>query len=197
MLAKWLNKLGVYAWPDFFEPDFCAQLCAELCQAPVRQAIITHGLDFAGVDESYRRTKVIQPATGIQTLLQQRVTAALPQLSEHFQQPLAINEPPKCLRYASGDFFQVHRDVSPGKAAPPLTLARRVSLVAFLNSDYAGGELVLYDLLRETGAETKGIALSGLTGWLIAFRADLRHEVLPVKTGERYTVVSWLTAAPV
>jgi predicted 2-oxoglutarate/Fe(II)-dependent dioxygenase YbiX len=38
--------------------------------------------------------------------------------------------------------------------------------------------------------------LRGLTGWLVAFRSDVRHEVRPVKRGERYSAVSWLTDAP-
>ncbi|HET6851381.1 MAG TPA: 2OG-Fe(II) oxygenase, partial [Pyrinomonadaceae bacterium] len=72
---------------------------------------------------------------------------------------------------------------------------RRISIVVFLNGSstepqadcFCGGALTFYD---EKDA-TRSFDLSGETGLLVAFRADTFHEVLPVTSGERFTIITW------
>jgi len=72
---------------------------------------------------------------------------------------------------------------------------RRISIVVFLNDHsvepredcFSGGVLNFYD---ETD-QTKTFGLEGETGLLVAFTAETFHEVLPVTSGERFTIISW------
>jgi predicted 2-oxoglutarate/Fe(II)-dependent dioxygenase YbiX len=69
---------------------------------------------------------------------------------------------------------------------------RRISIVAFLNGFsgepqdgcYSGGVLKFDD-------KERAFDLEGETGLLVAFTADTFHEVLPVTSGERFTIISW------
>src|SRR5262249_18519454 len=159
----------------------------ELRDAPARPATVNQGLEYRGIDESFRRTKVAQPSAASRALLTERLTERLPDISAYYREPLLVNEGPICLRYTLGYFFLAHRDNPPGRPARPLTRARRVSVIVFLNQGevtaariepgqtepdqtgpgYEGGELVLYDLLRYQGCEKKGVTLIGNRGGLI------------------------------
>jgi len=69
---------------------------------------------------------------------------------------------------------------------------RRISIVVFLNNFatepqpncYSGGWLNLYD-------EQDTYGLAGETGLLVAFTAETLHEVSPVTSGQRFTIISW------
>ena len=72
---------------------------------------------------------------------------------------------------------------------------RRISLSIFLNKQddeestancYSGGSLVFTD--RATGDRRE---LRGETGKLVAFRSELTHEVTPIKSGDRFAIVTW------
>ncbi len=58
---------------------------------------------------------------------------------------------------------------------------RRVSIVIYVNADYSGGSLLLHEPYPTPGA-------------MVAFRPETTHEVTPVESGERYTIVSWYGA---
>ena len=49
---------------------------------------------------------------------------------------------------------------------------------------YTGGTLNFYD-------QTKEFGLEGETGLLVAFTSDTFHEVIPVTSGERFTIITW------
>jgi hypothetical protein len=102
------------------------------------------------------------------------------------------SEDPVVLRYTKGGFFKRHRDLyeHSDNAA-----GRSVSLVAFLTGrgepgGFWGGELRLY-LCGDAGAQTC-VRVPGRTGQFVVFAAEVEHEVLPVGSGERITLVSWL-----
>lgn len=87
---------------------------------------------------------------------------------------------PKFLRYKVGNIMSKHYDHIYGlygNGAPVL------SIIGSLNSDYEGGELVLFDDTRYHLKE----------GDVIIFPSNFLypHQVRPVTKGERYTFVSW------
>jgi hypothetical protein len=101
-------------------------------------------------------------------------------------------EEPVVLRYGQGDFFRRHKDQYD---AAEHAAGRRMSLVAFLtgrgaSGGFTGGELCFY-LPDEKHGETC-IRVPGRAGEFVVFAADVAHEVLPVATGTRMTLVSWL-----
>jgi hypothetical protein len=100
-------------------------------------------------------------------------------------------EEPVVLRYTRGNFFRRHRDVY---ARPENAAGRRMSIVVFLTGQNApggfhGGELCFYP--RPISGE-ECIRIPGRAGQFVVFTPDLEHEVLPVRSGERITLVSWL-----
>ena len=113
-------------------------------------------------------------------------------LSQHFGDMLTDCEPPQFLRYKKGDFFVRHQDGNPRQDDFNHLKVRRISIVVFLNGSsgepqadsYTGGTLNFYD-------QTKEFGLEGETGLLVAFTADTFHEVIPVTSGERFTIITW------
>jgi hypothetical protein len=83
------------------------------------------------------------------------------------------------LKYGIGQHVSNHVDDSH-------THHRRVSIVYYLNEDYDGGEIVFPRF---------GINYKPKANQLLLFPSNYmyNHTVTPVKSGERYTVVSWLT----
>ena len=101
-------------------------------------------------------------------------------------------EEPVVLRYTRGGFHKRHRDVY---MRPENAAGRRMSIITFLTGHgepggFQGGELRFY-LTEASGGQTC-VRVPGRAGQFVVFAPDVEHEVLPVLTGERMTLVSWL-----
>jgi predicted 2-oxoglutarate/Fe(II)-dependent dioxygenase YbiX len=81
-----------------------------------------------------------------------------------------------------------------------VVLSRKVAAILFLNGErqapgtatdarFDGGFLNLFDLTLDL-PEWTVVPEAGL---LIAFPADVPHEVTPVLSGQRFTAVTWYT----
>lgn len=81
------------------------------------------------------------------------------------------------LRYETGQFFTQHTDSSE-------MFNRCISCSLILNDDYEGGEFAFFD--RKMIAKTpKGSALLFPSNFMFP------HEIMPVLSGTRYSVVTW------
>lgn len=104
---------------------------------------------------------------------------------------------PLFCRYARGGHFRAHRDRSSDGADNAIVRGRRISLVCLLNDAEAtpgmptfdGGALVLYPARHPVNVPLAA-------GAIVAFPADLLHEVRPVRLGIRYAAVAWLFDVP-
>ena len=87
--------------------------------------------------------------------------------------------------YAPGAFYRRHFDAFKGETN------RVLSLVAYLNHDWApddGGELVIY---RESTGGGEPLRVTPAFGTLVAFLSeDFPHEVLPARR-DRYSIAGW------
>lgn len=100
-------------------------------------------------------------------------------------------EPPQVLHYGAGGHYIPHVDAETlfkddaGLTLWEKSLDRDVSVVYFLNDDFAGGELVF------PGLE---LVIKPEAGTLVCFPADHNyiHGVNPVTAGHRYTLVTWM-----
>jgi predicted 2-oxoglutarate/Fe(II)-dependent dioxygenase YbiX len=100
-------------------------------------------------------------------------------------------EPSQILHYGVGGHYIAHVDAETlykddaGLEMWEKTLDRDLSIVYFLNDDFAGGELVFpaLDLIIKPEA-----------GTLVCFPSDHHyiHGVNPVTSGHRYTIVTWM-----
>lgn len=100
-------------------------------------------------------------------------------------------EPLQVLRYRPGQQYRLHFDAVPG-----LANQRHLTMLIYLNDDYAGGE---------TGFPEAAIEVKGKAGDGLLFRNDLadgrpdptsRHAGLPVRAGEKLVASRWIRARP-
>jgi predicted 2-oxoglutarate/Fe(II)-dependent dioxygenase YbiX len=176
---------------DFLDTVRRDEIVAELRLASGSPAAV-YGKETAGAVEP-RVRKVMRLAVSPETrryMMRQLLERKGP-LEKHFGIDFTECEEPQFLRYADGDYFVAHQDGN-----TPLifdqTRHRRVSVVIFLNSQskepapdtYGGGALVFHGPARR-------LPVAAVPGTLVAFRAEVTHEVEPVTHGERYTIVSW------
>ena len=172
--------------------DACANLKDELTLSPTTIApVYIEGTDGT-IHETIRKTTSLHPSAETVSEVHKRLLTAKSALEAHFGISLNDCEPPQFLRYKEGDFFVRHQDGNTHQLDFDHLRVRRISIVVFLNdfSDepeancYSGGLLHFYDQQGTYG-------LPGETGLLVAFSADTLHEVVPVTSGERFTIISW------
>jgi SM-20-related protein len=177
---------------NFLDAARCARLRAELAEAPTTQAPVyiqgTEGL----VHETIRKTTSVHPSSETFSEIHARMLQQKALLEQHFGESLHDCEPPQFLRYEKGDFFVRHQDGNTRQLDFDHLRIRRISIVVFLNDFsvepkdgcYSGGTLNFYD-------QNETFGLNGETGLLVAFTAETFHEVLPVTSGQRFTIISW------
>jgi len=93
------------------------------------------------------------------------------------------NERFQFTKYQTGDYFNWHKDKMPNDT--DLETSRYCSLVIQLNNNYTGGNL-------EFKADKNIIVNKGI-GNLIIFLSEIEHRVTNVESGERYTLVNWVS----
>lgn len=105
-----------------------------------------------------------------------------------------ICEPLQFLKYdsANSGHFNRHTDDAYWAAEGFQRVApqRKLTSVTYINDDYEGGEIVL-DTVRDPSGRI--FCQKGFVGTTIIFPSDIRfpHEVRPVLSGVRYSIVAW------
>ena len=108
--------------------------------------------------------------------------------SKYFNYDLANIEPMQFIVYNENSFQKKHIDMS-HRVVDGYTRKLSYSIQLNSNSEYTGGDLVLY--FRETPDIIKreiGVATF--------FPSYALHEVTPVTSGTRYSLVGWCSGAP-
>ncbi len=199
---QFLQQLGIFAIPGFLTPEECAHWRG-VAQTIGGHAAKVYRDEGAQVDEEHRRNlEVVVKDDPVRAETEQRILALRPSLEQHFGVELDEIDTLSCLVYREGDFFRMHADavelIGPRrKDEPPALARRRVSLVTFLNAPgsegepYEGGNLQLYGLMKGAAAEGFGFPVDAEPGLMVAFPSSMQHEVTPVISGKRYTLVTW------
>lgn len=168
------------------------------CRA-IRAAMDVGAADAADVldagfvrDEGARRALEIEvDAATLRQVEEQIENLRLP-LERFFETTLGSREGAGLLRYTAGGFYGLHRDRG-DVAEWPGAARRRIAVVLFLNTsrdadaagEFTGGTLRIYP---DEGAP---LDVQPREGLVVAFPADLVHEVTPVREGVRDAVVDW------
>ena len=196
ILSKFRSKILVIE--DFFEADLCRELRAEArANARTQASVINQGM--VTIDKDVRSTQMATMDTPSSSRTETRLLEFKPELEKHFNVTLKGCHKSQYLIYRPGDFFQPHRDNNHNPPDTEEVRSRQVAVVVFLNDaskepapeTYGGGALAFYELMDDPRCQAIGFPVSGKSGLLIAFPADLMHEVAPITHGERYTVVTW------
>lgn len=175
---------GLFLNRKFLDDEACAKLLLEVNSSPATQAPVYIEGTEGNIHENVRRTTSLHPSEETISNMWNRLNKQKPLLEDHFAVSLADCERPQFLRYEKGDFFVRHQDGNTHQLDFDHLRIRRISIVVFLNESFTGGALKFYD-----GPTT--FDLHGQTGLLVAFRPDLFHEVSPVISGERFTMITW------
>lgn len=186
------THFNLFLLRNFLDAEACASLRAELAEARTTQAPVYIQGAEGTIHENVRKTTSLHPPQETFDRVHRRLLEQTSALSQHFSDTLTECEPPQFLRYQPGDFFVRHQDGNPRQDDFDHLKVRRISIVVFLNGFsaepqadcYSGGVLNFYDDNREFGLE-------GETGLLVAFASDTFHEVIPVTSGERFTIITW------
>ena len=138
-----------------------------------------------------RRAVIIEPASPVVDAIESRLESCRDRVAAALGVNLGGREGPGFIRYPDGGFYKPHRDRGDDLQWEPA--ARRiVALVLFLNTsrqsgrdgDFDGGVLQLY-------CDRGPIMIAPEGGLLVAFAADVLHEVTAVRGGPRDTIVDW------
>jgi len=200
---KFFEHTGLLVIPDFLDADQIGALRTEMLIGLAERARVEKPGGIDCVDEAVRKTGSIEVSKRVASDIKSRLLGLMPRLEQHFNRRLAGCEPPSFLIYDPSDFFIAHADggdfCGRGKGAR----RRRVSAVIFLNEQssepaegaYGRGELTFHGLLEGPHWERCAFPLPAEPGLLVAFPAEMIHEVSAVSHGRRLTVVTWFYAA--
>ncbi|PIQ24995.1 hypothetical protein COW36_16205 [bacterium (Candidatus Blackallbacteria) CG17_big_fil_post_rev_8_21_14_2_50_48_46] len=113
--------------------------------------------------------------------LYQRLNYVLNELNQRcFRFRIQYFLAPEVLKYEPNGFYAPHTDLGRAELS-----SRKLSAVTLLSDpqSFSGGELIFYPPQKD---------LNIAQGTLLLFPAWLIHEVRPVLTGERYSLVTWI-----
>lgn len=190
-------SLGCFVVPDFLGRETREAIVSAARAAAGAEAAVEDA-DALRVRREIRSVDEVDGADAYVRDCDARLEALRPALERHFDVALGAAEPAGLLRYATGGFYRPHRDRSSGT---PGTRDRAVSVVVFVNgreggSRYEGGALRIYGLLGEGPLAEVGLDMEPDAGTLVAFRSEWQHEVTPVTSGQRFTIVTWFPREP-
>jgi SM-20-related protein len=195
--ADFFTQFGIFIRKGFFDPELCEAIRAEARSLPaVPSKVEKNGVLV--VDESVRKTEQIMVTAQIRSNVEARIQALRPTLESFFHMQFTESEPPYFALYRKGAFFRPHADTGMTPETPECVRARKITVVVYLNGEseesqpesYSGGKLTFYGIIDDPLWKSMGFPVRGEPGLLVAFRANIIHEVTTIMHGERYTVIS-------
>lgn len=201
-------SFNLYLDSEFLDARTCGEIIGELANVPHNPATVYGSSASGAVDEAVRKTIRLAPSVQTVDYITSKLVEARKAIAAHFGIDLTKHEEPQFLRYQVGDFFVAHQDGNTGLMLSERELFRKVSVIIFLNrqsddvssgnadsdyylapDSYTGGSLVFTEW--RANRECGQYALAAQPGTLVAFPAETTHEVTPVTSGQRYSIVSW------
>jgi predicted 2-oxoglutarate/Fe(II)-dependent dioxygenase YbiX len=190
--ADFLSRLGIFIRRGFLDAATCERLRKTAISSPGQPAIVADGGQET-LDLYTRQTTQITVDDQTTNEIRARLLKLQPDLEKHFGVSLKECELPRFLAYREGDFFSRHRDTNDNPDLSDAIKNRVLSIIILLNGEdmYSGGALTFYDLIPDPRLKMRGFPLQGEEGLLVAFSSRTLHEVQPVKSGIRYSIVTW------
>lgn len=178
---------------NFLDIDVCRELRTQAEQTVGVPAQVTK--TTGRVDVTMRQTSRLSYSTQTEELIDSHLRHLQPQLENYFDVQLSGFEKFQFLLYRTGDFYKPHADRNNKPESPDYIKARRISIVIFLSNQsreeqpdhHSGGTFVVWN----SNLQKTPVRIEGEVGKIIAFPSDLVHEVEPVRSGKRYSIVNW------
>jgi predicted 2-oxoglutarate/Fe(II)-dependent dioxygenase YbiX len=182
---------------DFAPRAVCEEIVRGVDHAAARNATVAHSADPSApvtVDKTVRNVLVHDTLP-----MHLQVNSTLQRIVDELVEPfygveIDYWESPDILIYPPGGFYVPHNDAESVVHDEERfvwewrrTFDRDISVVWYLNDDFAGGEL-LFTLFPLT--------VQPATGMVLTFPSshEYAHTTKPVISGTRYAVVTWMTA---
>ena len=176
--------------PRVLDEAWCAELISMwrregAAPAGVEASLGGRRVDVVAGDRKRRRDHVVGDPGLLRRLTSHAGRRVIPELHKAFAYRASRFEGFKIVCYGAeeGGFFHAHRD-----NLSPSTSHRRFGLTINLNGGFEGGELRFPEYGPDLYRPPAGAA--------ILFSSSLLHEVLPVTSGERFSLLSFLFASP-
>ena len=177
------DQTRLAAIQDVFTAAECRQLVVDF--TPLLQPALVETLDVAQ-SAGIRKSSAVFVAPGPSThWVFERLGKAIREINQSVYgfEVSQFREGFQFTRYESGEYYGPHFDIGPGKLAE-----RKLSLTVQLSTpdQYTGGELIIHpDFVAPKDQ-----------GTMTVFPSFMCHNVSPVQTGVRYSLVSWLAGPP-
>ncbi|HLG53937.1 MAG TPA: 2OG-Fe(II) oxygenase [Vicinamibacterales bacterium] len=183
--------LSIFTAPDVMDAPTCRRVQGAMDAGVPEPAEVLH--DTISVQEEVRRASEIDVPDVVLVMVETCLDRMLDSIAAFYRLSLQSREGPSFLRYETGGFYKPHVDRA-RVPSWPATARRQVTMVLFLESSrdaepaggFSGGLLRLFP----DGAGAP-IDITPTRGTVVAFPAAMRHEVTPVTSGRRDTVVDW------
>lgn len=194
----------VFRKPSFLSSEDSAALIVKANHASTYPtAVAAQGTRLVKGD--IRRTSKVEMPDHLLKPVIRKLQDLIPTLQMYFGTVLRKPQPLQFLRYQPGDFYRIHKDngnlriQEVGEAVPPYIAARKLTAVVFLNAEdgfggrnsFSGGELVLHSKTSLQDPVDLRLPITMGPGLLVVFPSSTLHEVIPVHSGVRYSLVSW------
>ncbi len=181
---------AVFSAPLFLDARTCRDLRRAMDAGTVEPAEVLH--QEMRREDDVRRASNVEVDQASLASVERRLDGHRAAIGAFFGLRLGDREGASFLRYMDGDFYRPHRDRGVVESWPDAA-RRQVAVVLFLNSSrdadnaggFSGGDLRLF-----VDGESP-VAVHPSEGLLIAFPADVLHEVSVVRGGTRDAIVDW------
>ena len=181
--------MSFFSLPAFLSPAECLAIRRGMDAGDAELAEILNAGIHAETD--VRAATVIEPAPNLVREVEARLEGCRDAVMAGLGLQVAEREGAGFLRYPAGGFYRAHRDRGDDPEWEGAA-HRAVALVVFLNTSRAVSPAGEFDggVLRLL-LPGRDIDLVPEAGLLVAFPADILHEVTEVRGGTRDTVVDW------
>ena len=142
-------------------------------------------------DSEARVASLVEPPESLTRDIEAKLDACRARVAEALGISLGEREGAGCIRYPAGGFYRPHRDRGDDPQWEPAA-RRAAAVVLFLNASRASGADGDFDggILR-LHLPDGTVDVVPQCGLLVAFSADLLHEVTEVRDGTRDAIVDW------
>jgi predicted 2-oxoglutarate/Fe(II)-dependent dioxygenase YbiX len=179
----------IYIERGFLDPAACERIRRAMdAGEPEEAEVLDTSIDRR---DDIRRAEVIDVEATVIDQVETRLDSRREAVARFFGLELSGREGAGFVRYRPGGFYTAHRDRADLPSWPAAT-RRAVALVAFLNGsrdvepdgEFVGGILRLF-------VNEGAMDVQPRRGQLVAFPADVLHEVTEVIGGTRDAIVDW------
>ena len=182
-------KFRILRRPGFLTTAECLRIRRGMDGGEVEQAEVL--ADGIRLDVQARIASLVEPPPDLVIGVEAKLDACRERVAEALGVPLGECEGAGFIRYPAGGFYRAHRDRGNHPQWEPAA-RRAAAVVVFLNTSRANGREGEFDggILR-LHLPQGTIDVVPEAGLLVAFPADVLHEVTEVRHGTRDTIVDW------